>query len=90
MPPLDDESALAVTIVEHLLRLNLHPLEEAVDIQQVLDRGHDPKKLAARLRTSRRPLAAPRAMASMARMWAGTHRPGGDQRGEPNPGVLLG
>lgn len=47
--PLDDESALTVTIVENLLRLNLHPLEEAAGIQQALDRGHDPKKLAARL-----------------------------------------
>ncbi len=47
--PLDDESALTVTIAENLLRLNLHPLEEAAGIQQALDKGHDPKKLAARL-----------------------------------------
>lgn len=47
--PLDDESAVTVTIAENLLRENLHPLEEAAGIQQALDRGHEPKKLAARL-----------------------------------------
>lgn len=46
---LDDQGALAVTIAENLQRENLHPLEEAVMIQQALDREYDLKILAAKL-----------------------------------------
>lgn len=47
--PLDDQAAVTVTIAENLQRENLHPLEEAAAFQQALDKGHEPKALAAKL-----------------------------------------
>lgn len=47
--PLDDQAAMTVTIAENLQRENLHPLEEAAAFRQALDKGQEPKALAARL-----------------------------------------
>lgn len=47
--PLDDQAAMTVTIAENLQRENLHPLEEAAAFRQALDKGLEPKALAAKL-----------------------------------------
>ncbi len=46
---LDNEAALAVTIVENLQRVELHPLEEAETIQQAIEREYNLKAVAAKV-----------------------------------------
>jgi len=67
--PLDDESALSVTIAENLQRQDLHPLEEAATIQQAFDRGYNPKAVAARLGKSVQYIARRASLSKLAQVW---------------------
>lgn len=46
---IDDETALAITLVENLQRENLHPLEEAATVQRAIAEDLDLKALASKL-----------------------------------------
>jgi ParB/RepB/Spo0J family partition protein len=66
---LDDQAALSVTIAENLQRQNLHPLEEAAEIQQALDREYDLKAVAARLGKSIKHLARRASLTRLVNVW---------------------
>ena len=50
---LTDEQALEFQITENLQRSDLHPLDEAMGFQQLIDRGHDAAAVATKVGKSR-------------------------------------
>ena len=66
---LDDPSALVVTVTENLHREDLHPLEEAEEIQLALEREHDIKALASRLGKSVAYVARRASLTRLAPVW---------------------
>lgn len=66
---LDNETALAVTIVENLQRKDLHPLEEAETIQLAFDREYDVKSIAAKLGKSAAYIARRASLTRIAPIW---------------------
>ncbi len=66
---LDNEAALAVTIVENLQRVDLHPLEEAETIQQAIEREYDLKAVAAKVGKSVQYIARRASLVRLAPVW---------------------
>ncbi|HST09104.1 MAG TPA: ParB/RepB/Spo0J family partition protein, partial [Terriglobales bacterium] len=66
---LDDEAALAVTLVENLQRHDLHPLEEAATVQRAIAEGFDLKALASKLGRTVPYLVRRASLSNLASVW---------------------
>lgn len=66
---LDDEAALAVTVVENLQRRNLTPLEQAETINLAIKNGYDLKAVAAKLGLSDKQTARRGSLINLSAAW---------------------